>query len=179
MRVILFFLFAITLFCGSVLGNPTQSSITLGEVELRLGMSRGVVISTLEHLYKLNQANDTTYMVLGGSYGNYNSIGNIWFDKHDRLVKVSKDWNESSNYEAREIAKSLFALIGKAAPDGDKLCIPTTRQYTTPIPDSDDLATCRSLQFVFSDRVVSIFIVDGNATLRSAVTITEEIEVSP
>ncbi|MCF7810231.1 hypothetical protein K9N50_04500 [bacterium] len=178
MREILF-LIVITIFCGSASGNPTQSSMTLGDVELRLGSPKGEVISAMERLYKLTQASDTSYSVLRGSYGNYNSIGTVWFDKHGRLVKVNKQWNESSNYEAREIAKSLFALISKAAPDGDKPCVPVTYQYTFPSPDSDDLCTCRTLNFVFSDRVVSISIVDGSDDVVSNVTVTEEIKVTP
>jgi hypothetical protein len=134
----------LAIFLSTFAQTVFASSIVMGVVELRLGMKKEAVLSSLNKCYKLIPEDSDTFIILHNNDSKHNVVGSVGFN-NGILFYVSKDW-----YYGRDIKgfyQVFFGLINRYSKENYKpiqIIAETfihpgieTKMITLHIPDTD------------------------------------------
>src|SRR6267154_499887 len=127
-RTLMLFVIAvliISFFGRKALGQPAEESVTLGSIELRLGMAEGVVLERLGEKYDVSEYGHSVWWVKGKVKPS-RLVGSLGF-KEGKLKTVVKYWTPEDTPDTRVgFANSLFSALRAFEREGRASCTIST-----------------------------------------------------
>ena len=119
----------IVIFFGrKALGQPAEESVTLGSIELRLGMAEGIVLERLGEKYDVSEYGRGPYSVwwVREKVKPSRLVGSLGF-KEGKLNTVMKYWTPEDTPDTRVgFANSLFSALRAFEREGRASCTIST-----------------------------------------------------
>ena len=135
----------------------TGEKLTLGDVELQLGMNKADAIARLKPLFFLSPSTDSVMVFRnqGSSHNpSYEKLGQVSF-KDDRVAYLSKNWGKFQRKNSITFAKELYALLRRLQ-DGAREPI-TLRFFVDELaPGVESTDTGGSVEFVAGERSLTV-----------------------
>lgn len=163
-----------------------SQTMYIGDVELRLGMSRDAAMKALTSKYNVTAVDATSFFVTQYDERKklYNMLGSVGFENNNKLVYISRDMDTSAwpNEEGFAVARALYdTLDGSIAltdSDGAKRAnagIVIGNRDAVAQPGRGNI---RSVDVFVNKRKISI-IIWSSAELGKSVSVSVAIRVKP
>jgi hypothetical protein len=120
--------------------SSTDSSVTMGNAPLKLGMQQDQVVARLSASgYDFDE---TSGIVFSGSGTYRRAIGSLLF-KEGVLRRISSDWGPSNQQGGVPLANALFGVMSEFVNEGRRICYLSVLSNRTPTGESHTVSlTC-------------------------------------
>jgi hypothetical protein len=144
--------------------------ISIGGIELQLGMPQEEALRKLSVLYRVQDLSPGSWVVLRENRGEYAPLGSITFTD-DRLTFASRSWTPPGpNQSADSLARAFFDAVRSMTGGGTRTCLVATSEQSTTV------GTMRQIELTCQGRIVTIAAVLNSNTV---VGIDETIRTQP
>lgn len=145
-----------------------EEGLFVAGIDLKLGMEKEHVLSTLQSKYKLTEPLKDTWFIFTKEGSPYELIGQVGF-KGGKLNWISKNWGSYPGDTTLEFAKELYSVLSNIQNEAnDVLSVSVRRSFSQPGSRGDEI------NFVSGNRKVIVIIVDGSKSGKQ-VSIQEDI----
>lgn len=136
----------------------TPEAISLGSVELRLGMPRDAVLARFAPYYNLQKVGSDSWIVSPKNQSAREAIGSISF-REGKLTAIYREWGPNDQLAGAPFARAIFGVIQQLSQEGKHVCSISVSQTQDP---QSELRTA--------------FLVCGGKTVKINLAITDNLE---